>query len=217
MFKSMEWKSSQFAKTSVEDVVFDHEFWKNVLICLKGENPLIEVLSLVNSMDEPATGFIYEAMEQAKVEIRRNLSIERDHNIIRRGLHHCITRMTGSTEERAKIEIQLDDFDKRADLLGDLAAIMTAGYEILSVWWADFGGGLPELQSIALRVLSLTCNSYGAESNQSAFKMVYPKRQESDDGEDASLDADDMEYDMISDLHGEYANGDEDQIKAYWC
>ena len=57
------------AKTSggkfVEDVVLDKEFWKNVMICLKGANPLI---------DEPATGFIYEAMEQAKDEIRRGLS-----------------------------------------------------------------------------------------------------------------------------------------------
>ncbi|KAI5395052.1 hypothetical protein KIW84_061600 [Lathyrus oleraceus] len=261
MFESKEWKSTQFAKTSVgksvEDVVFDHEFWKNILICLKGADPLIGVLRLVNSMDNPATGFIYEAMEQAKVEIRRNLSIEsfmplwkiiderwdkqllnplhaagyflnpqfhycigfRDDNIIRRGLHHCITRMAGSPEERAKIEIQLDDFDKRADLLGDPVAIMTAGYEIPSVWWADFGGGLPELQSIALRVLSLTCSSYGAESNQSAFKRRNLWRQESgnDDGEEEGLDADDLEYDMISDLHGEYANRDEDQIEAYWC
>jgi len=78
MFTSKAWKSSQFAKTSggkfVEDVVLDKEFWKNVTICLNGANPLLDVLRLVNSIDEPATGFIYEAMEQAKDEIRRGLS-----------------------------------------------------------------------------------------------------------------------------------------------
>lgn len=74
-------------------------------------------------------------------------------------------------------------------------------------------------QSIALRVLSLTCSSYGAESNQSAFKRRNLLRQESgnDDGEEEGLDTDDLEYDMISYLHGEYANGDEDHIEAYWC
>jgi hypothetical protein len=78
MFTSKEWKSSQFAKTSVgkyaEDVVLDKVFWENVMICLKGANPLIDVLRLVNSIDEPATGFIYKAKEQAKEEIQRSLS-----------------------------------------------------------------------------------------------------------------------------------------------
>jgi hypothetical protein len=78
MFTSKEWKSSQFAKTSVgkyaEDVVLDKVFWENVMICLKGANPLIDVLRLVNSIDEPATGFIYRAKEQAKEEIQRSLS-----------------------------------------------------------------------------------------------------------------------------------------------
>ncbi|XP_058770929.1 uncharacterized protein LOC131644443 isoform X2 [Vicia villosa] len=284
MFISKEWRSSQFAKTSVgksvEDVVFDKEFWKNILMCLKGAGPLIEVLRSVNSIDEPATGFIYEAMEQAKEEIRSNLSIESfiplrkiiyerwdkqrlnplhvaayflnpqyhyciglrdDDNIIARGLHQCITRMVGSPEERAKIEIQLDDFEKRANLLGDPLAVMRASYETPSVWWTDFGGGLPELQSLAIRVLSLTCSSYGSEINQSAFKMVCAKRRNllsqeagnsklgekrqgrgsvelnlNDDGDIEGLDADDLGYDMISDLHGEYANGDEDQTGPYW-
>jgi len=40
MFTSNEWKSSKFAKTNdgkiVEDVVLDKEFWKNVIIGLKG-------------------------------------------------------------------------------------------------------------------------------------------------------------------------------------
>ncbi|CAK8532050.1 unnamed protein product [Lathyrus sativus] len=80
MFKSKGWRSSQFAKTSVrksvEDVVFDNEFWKNVLICLKCANPLMEVLLLVNSIEEPTADFTYEAMEQAKEEIKSNLSIE---------------------------------------------------------------------------------------------------------------------------------------------
>ncbi|XP_024641095.1 uncharacterized protein [Medicago truncatula] len=177
IFTSKAWKSSPFAKTSggkfVEDVVLDKEFWKNVMICLKGANPLIDVLCLVNSIDEPATGFIYEAMEKAKDEIRRGLSKggiesfmplweiiderwdERLHGPlhaagyflnpqfhysdvfgddieVKGGLHDCITRMVADPEERAKIEIQLDAFDKRANDMGHPVAVMTAGNEVPS-------------------------------------------------------------------------------------
>ena len=78
MFTSKEWKSSQLAKTRngeyVEDVVLDTGFWENVMICFKSAHPLVEVLCLVSSIEEPATGSIYEALEQAKEEIQRSLS-----------------------------------------------------------------------------------------------------------------------------------------------
>ena len=48
MFTSNEWKSGRFVKTqdgkTVEDVVLDKEFWKNIITCLKGALPLVEVL-----------------------------------------------------------------------------------------------------------------------------------------------------------------------------
>ncbi|XP_068498554.1 uncharacterized protein [Phaseolus vulgaris] len=75
MFTSDEWKSSKFAKTNdgkiVEEVVLDQNFWKNVIICLKGALPLIEVLRLVDSDQKPTMGFIYEAMDQAKEKIQK--------------------------------------------------------------------------------------------------------------------------------------------------
>ena len=72
MFTSDEWKSSKFAKTKiVEEVVLDQNFWKNVIICLKGALPLIEVLRLVDSDQKPDMGFIYEAVDQAKEKIQK--------------------------------------------------------------------------------------------------------------------------------------------------
>jgi hypothetical protein len=78
MFTSEEWKSSRFAKTKdeklVEDIVLDKKFWKNIITCLKGASPLIKVLRLVDSDEEPAMGFIYEAMDQAKEKIQVNFN-----------------------------------------------------------------------------------------------------------------------------------------------
>jgi len=74
MFTSYEWKSTRFAKTNdgkiVEDALLDKDFWKNIITCLKGALPLIEVLGLVGSDPKPAMSFIYEAMDQAKKKIQ---------------------------------------------------------------------------------------------------------------------------------------------------
>jgi hypothetical protein len=52
----------------------DKEFWKDVIICLKGAGPLIKVLRLVDSDEVPAMGLIYEAMDQAKEKIQTNFN-----------------------------------------------------------------------------------------------------------------------------------------------
>jgi hypothetical protein len=78
MFTSKKWKSTEFAERnngkSVEDLVLDKAFWKNVMICYEGANPVVQALHLVNSIGKPAMGFIYEAMEKAKEEIQRRIS-----------------------------------------------------------------------------------------------------------------------------------------------
>ena len=74
MFTSKSWKSSGFARTTsgrhVENLVMDSKFWKNIVVCLKGANPLIKVLRLVNSDEKPAMGFIYKEINRAKDKIR---------------------------------------------------------------------------------------------------------------------------------------------------
>jgi hypothetical protein len=78
MFTSNEWTLSKFSKTvdgqEIEEVVMDKEFWKDVIICLKGAGPLIKVLRLVDSDEVPAMGLIYEAMDQAKEKIQTNFN-----------------------------------------------------------------------------------------------------------------------------------------------
>ncbi|KAL5137515.1 hypothetical protein HKD37_10G027871 [Glycine soja] len=43
-------------------------------------------------------------------------------------------------------------------------------------WWEMFGDGCPKLKWFAIRVLSLTCSSFGCERNWSSFEMVHTKR-----------------------------------------
>jgi hypothetical protein len=78
MFTSNEWTLSKFAKIvdgkQIEEVIMDKEFWKDVIICLKGASPLIKVLRLVDSDEEPSMRLIYEAMDQAKEKIQTNFN-----------------------------------------------------------------------------------------------------------------------------------------------
>jgi len=96
----------------------------------------------------------------------------RDDVKVKRGLQHCITRMVTDHEERSKIEIQLDDFDKQANQFGHPIAVITADKEIPPIWWASLVDGQPELQKFAIRILSLTCSCYGGFPLQDAFEMV---------------------------------------------
>lgn len=79
LFASNKWKSSKFATTvegkKIQRIVLDTRgFWQSVLTCLKGALPLVKVLRMVDSDENPAMGFIYEAMAQAKNQIKTNFN-----------------------------------------------------------------------------------------------------------------------------------------------
>ena len=78
LFSSEEWKKSKFGTSQegkkVEDSVLDNRFWKNVSICFKVVAPLMVVLRLVDSDQQPAMGFIYVEMDCAKEKIKSNFN-----------------------------------------------------------------------------------------------------------------------------------------------
>ncbi|KAH1250729.1 hypothetical protein GmHk_05G013814 [Glycine max] len=54
---------------------------------------------------------------------------------------------------------------------------MKARIEIsLAEWWKLYGGKTPHLQTIAIKVLSLTCSSSGCERNWSTFEHIHSKK-----------------------------------------
>jgi hypothetical protein len=55
MFVSKKWKSRQRQRMGNRLRIW---FWKNVMICYEGANPVVQVLHLANSIGKPAIGFI---------------------------------------------------------------------------------------------------------------------------------------------------------------
>ena len=73
MFSSDEWNESQFSRKQdgkdMKRKVVEEMFWKKAANIVKLAEPLVKVLRLVDG-ERLAMGFIYEAMDQAKEQIR---------------------------------------------------------------------------------------------------------------------------------------------------
>ena len=77
-----------------------------------------------------------------------------------------------NASERCKIDLQLDSFKDTSGLFGIEAVKITRDKKTPVKWWDFYRDECPELHKFAIRVLSLTCNSFGCERNWSAFEMV---------------------------------------------
>ena len=70
------------------------------------------------------------------------------------------------------IDRQLEEFKHRGGLFRTTFVMDGVETKSPAAWWESYGDGVPELQKLAIRVLSLTCSSSGCERNWSAFEMV---------------------------------------------
>ncbi|KAL4633086.1 hypothetical protein ACB092_04G095800 [Castanea dentata] len=78
MFTSDKWLSCPHAKTAVgkeisKIVLEDYLFWSQCKHIVKVSEPLVRVLCLVDRDEKPAMGYLYEATDKAKEEIKRRL------------------------------------------------------------------------------------------------------------------------------------------------
>ncbi|KAH9310847.1 hypothetical protein KI387_025882 [Taxus chinensis] len=73
MFSSDEWNASKWSRKQdgkdTKKKLFDNLFWKKTAEIVKVAEPLVKVLRLVDR-EKLAMGYIYEAMDQAKEQIR---------------------------------------------------------------------------------------------------------------------------------------------------
>ncbi|GLU21317.1 hypothetical protein SLE2022_374630 [Rubroshorea leprosula] len=76
MYSFIKWKHSKYSKMRdekfVEKVTLDRNFWQTITTCLKAAYPLIKVLRLVDSDENPTMPFIYEKMDCCKEKIQEN-------------------------------------------------------------------------------------------------------------------------------------------------
>ncbi|XP_057833525.2 ABC transporter C family member 9 isoform X2 [Cryptomeria japonica] len=86
------------------------------------------------------------------------------------GVITCIDNMTPDPELKDKVLDELEIY-KNAEgrLFSSQLAIDRRGKQQPDLWWENYGAGTPNLQKIAICVLSQPCNAFGCERNWSVF------------------------------------------------
>ncbi|KAH1242508.1 hypothetical protein GmHk_07G019820 [Glycine max] len=100
-----------------------------------------------------------------------NPNIDNDNEVVD-GLYKCIDKLSEDDDFVVEVHKQLLVYKRAGERFG-MTAAMKARTEISPVkWWKLYGGKTPHLQTIVIKVLSLTYSSSGCERNWSTFEHV---------------------------------------------
>ncbi|XP_025651956.1 uncharacterized protein [Arachis hypogaea] len=197
MVTSREWTSSAYSKEAKAkkfvDQVLDSKFWNQCTDIVKLTESLVHVLRIVDSEDRAAMGFLYQAMYKAREDmVKRNLhaagywlnpafrfnSAEFDkHKDTISGLLDVIERYAyGDADLITKLTSEKRIFKNAEGDFGRQSAIRERSTVMPDQWWESYGCGAPNLQKLAIRVLSQTCSSSGCERNWSIFEHIHSKK-----------------------------------------
>ncbi|GLJ44497.1 hypothetical protein SUGI_0934070 [Cryptomeria japonica] len=162
MFVSERWLGSPYAtKPEAEKVViaiFDTNFAKIVEEIINVSEPLVRVLRIVDG-DHNSMGYLYEAMDKAKEAIQHLADAE-----VRIGLDTCIRRLV---DDEILRDLILDELQSYKKALGELFSSPDCKRRRATLrpdlWWEDYGATTPNLQKLAIRILSQPCSASGSE------------------------------------------------------
>ncbi|XP_042976309.1 uncharacterized protein LOC122307475 [Carya illinoinensis] len=138
------------------------EFTKGHDLCRPAitSEPLVRVLRLVDGDEKPAMGYLYDAMERAKENIKAR----------------CNNKMALDPDDQDKIIKELDSYNNAVGEFGHALAIRQRDKLNPVAWWTQFGCEVPTLQRFAVRVLSQCCSATGCERNWSTFDFIHSKK-----------------------------------------
>ncbi|XP_022865630.1 uncharacterized protein LOC111385473 [Olea europaea var. sylvestris] len=119
--------------------------------------PLVRVLRIVDSDEKPSMGYLYEAIHVAKSEMERRF--QRMKNRVAPYLQIIQNRWDSQLRKNLHATRQAHgDF-------GRLSAVADRHRMAPDEWWTCYGCSAPNVQTLAIRVLSQTCSSSSCKRN----------------------------------------------------
>ncbi|GMP48782.1 hypothetical protein CsSME_00016021 [Camellia sinensis var. sinensis] len=103
------------------------------------------------------------------------LEVQRDHEVMN-GFYECMQRLVPDVTVQDLITNEMSIYMKAESLFGKAVAIRQRNTRAPADWWASYGSYTPNLQTFAIKVLSLTCSSSGCERNWSVFEHLHSKK-----------------------------------------
>ncbi|XP_042753402.1 uncharacterized protein LOC111908298 [Lactuca sativa] len=193
LFVSEEWRKSDFAKQAVgkkvEQIVARKEFWDNIHLACQVLAPLVDVVRLVHTEDKPCMGYIDDAMDIAKEQIKKNLTGTPNERMITTvwamiqtrwtdQLHHplhaagCYLNPAIFHGENSR------EIRKNRDIATGLYVAIDPAIRARTkvapyIWWRTYGIDTPLLQTFAITVLSQTCSASPCEATFNEKKLSF--------------------------------------------
>ncbi|XP_070667962.1 uncharacterized protein [Malus domestica] len=204
MVFSDEWEQCKHSKSTKGKMAYatmmSAHFWERVSLCLKVFEPLFKVLRLVDGGRKSSMGFLYGKLQKARNEIKETLkNNEANYRQILQIIDEkARDRLDGPLHLAAYFlnpyyffkdqSIQHDPLVMDAmftcveNFLPDNYEVQNQSYSncvlyaSLVSWWSTYGNRVPNLQRIAIKILSLTTSSSGCERNWSTFEGIHTKK-----------------------------------------
>ncbi|XP_061958962.1 uncharacterized protein LOC133680161 [Populus nigra] len=158
MVTSREWVSSAYAKDiqgkNFVDSVLDSLFWEECVIIVRMSEPLVRVLRLVDAAFWLNPRFQYDA----NIMDKHMRTISGLLDVLEKYAH-------GNLPLQSKITSEMKFFRNAEHDFGRASAINNRTLMPPDEWWMTYGTSAPNLQQLAIRVLSQTCSSSGCERN----------------------------------------------------
>ncbi|XP_025617245.1 uncharacterized protein [Arachis hypogaea] len=167
MFTSDEWAKNKLSNEAkgreATTIVIMPSFWNHVKYTLKIIGPLVRVLRLVDGEKKPPMRYIYEAMEKAKECVVKTFLNDE-------------SKLVPSQAVQQKILEEQALYKAGYGLFGSDFAKSQKKKISLAFWWRTYGHEAPNMQDLAIKILSLTCSASRCEHNWSIFEHIHTKK-----------------------------------------
>uniref|UniRef100_A0A0R0FZH2 BED-type domain-containing protein n=1 Tax=Glycine max TaxID=3847 RepID=A0A0R0FZH2_SOYBN len=104
-----------------------------------------------------------------------NTDLEFDFEVTN-GLFECIKKLISQFDVQQKILTELHLYKIGVEHFGSDFAMAQRKTHSPTYWWRIFGSQTPNLQKLAIKILSLTCSASGCERNWSVFEQIHSKK-----------------------------------------
>eukprot|EP00253_Pinus_taeda_P001838 PITA_01838 len=92
------------------------------------------------------------------------------------GFLSCVQKMVRSPEQHIEISKQIETYRMAGGTFGFEMVVNDRMIKMSDAWWKMYGGRVPLLQKLAIRIFSQTCSSLGCECNYSVFEKINNKK-----------------------------------------
>eukprot|EP00253_Pinus_taeda_P006022 PITA_06022 len=145
----------------------------------KGSAGLDRQMMLWDVIDSRWTGMLHRPIHAAALFLNPAFSYKCNFDFdgeVMEGLHSCIQRMVPDPDLCNKIIREIQSYQDCVGLFGFDDAIRERTLFMPHIWWRSYGERAPNLQKLAIRILSQTCSSLGCERNWSVFEKIHAKK-----------------------------------------